>query len=476
MSSGFVTSRYNFYVPVVDGALLYSANTGAVLRLTGAHSLVLARELSGRKKAISRECVPAGVFEQLRRGGFVVSKNARELSQIRRRYRRARKQTPLVLTLTTTMDCNLGCYYCYEERSKDQLKLEDVEAVVNLVRERVRRSGKRSIHVDWYGGEPLMNLAFIEAASLALQSFCQRNQIHYAASVISNGTCWPESVGPFIERHRIRQVQISFDGLRKSHDRRRRFRTGYKPEKDASSFDSAVVLVDQLLNYTHVDVRLNIDRDNQDDVVPFIDFARERGWFNRSFPAVLQPARLSSYSEHSSFMRKAELTLEEYDRIRAIVREHAAGETPVEESETPDGFPFPKTSVCAALANDSIVVGADGRHYHCGLQAAEPNRAVGTIHPPPKRQLPVLNSFAGPTKSDEGWWRDFDPTTLPTCSRCSFLPICWGGCPKKHLEGDQHAISEQSQYWRQNLPRLIAAGVGATADSNYVFTENDQFR
>jgi len=476
MKSRFVTSRYNFLVPVEDGVLLYSAKTGAVLRFTGIDAGRLARNLCLGPHAVSKDSFPPETFQQLRQGGFVISKSTNELQIIRRRFKRGRNDTPIVLTLTTTMDCNLGCYYCYEERFSDRLQLQDVDQIVEIARERVSRSGKRGIHIDWYGGEPLMNIDFIEAASKALQAFCKEAGIAYASSVISNGTCWPNDVGAFIERHRILQVQISFDGLRNNHNRRRRFRRNYRPEDGASSFDNAVELVDKLLYHTHVDLRLNVDRENQQDVLPFIDFARARGWFDRPFPAVLQPARLSSYSEHSSFMRYSELSLEEYDEIRAIVRAEMKGEALVEESETPDGFPYPKTSVCAALANDSVVVGADRRYYRCGLQAAEPHRSVGSIPASSRRQLPVIHAGAGQTESDEKWWAQFDPTTLPNCSRCSFLPVCWGGCPKKHLEQDTHAISEQSVFWRHNLPRLVAEGVGATRQTGFVFTEADQFR
>lgn len=472
----FVTSRYNFHVPVDDGVLLYSANTGAVLKFNGSDGLKLARTLSTTTLEVSRASLPRSIHRQLRSGGFIVPDDKDELAEIHERFQRARQETPAVLTLTTTMDCNLGCYYCYEERSPDRLEVRDVGAIVTLAKEKLTRSGKQSLHVDWYGGEPLMNIEFIEAASLALQEFCTRENIFYTASIISNGTCWPDNVGAFIHRHQIRQVQISFDGLRDNHNRRRHYRKGYAPDEESTSFDRAVRLVDDLLDQVRVDIRINIDHGNQADVIPFIQFARSRGWFNRAFPAVIQPARLSSYSERSSFMRESELSLEEYDEMRSLVRAEVGKETPVEETEAPDGFPYPKTSVCAALAHDSIVVGADRRQYRCGLQAAEPHRAVGSIRGLGKRELPVLNLQAETAHNDESWWQEFDPTTLPSCSRCSFLPICWGGCPKKHLEEDTHAIAEQSRYWRLNLPRLIAAGVNAKEMAGFVYNEADQFR
>src|SRR5207248_9209388 len=78
-----------------------------------------------------------------------------------------------------------------------------------------------------------------------------------------------------------------------------------------------------------------------------------------------------------------------------------------------------------------------------------------TPRPPTSTLFPYTTLFRSTPKraADDLWWQQFDPTGLPTCSRCSFLPICWGGCPKKHLEQDEHAIAEQGAYWRKNLPR-----------------------
>ncbi len=206
------------------------------------------------------------------------------------------------------------------------------------------------------------------------------------------------------------------------------------------------------MRVTRVDVRFNVDAGNSDDVLPFVAFARDRGWFDAPVPAVFQPARLASYSETSRFMRRRELPLAAFDALRAAVRGALDGIAVVEESEVPDGFPHPKTSVCAALAHGSAVLGADGLVYRCGLQVGEAGRAVSA--------MPGAREGAAPVGADAGFWEGFDPTRAPTCSACTFLPICWGGCPKKHLEGDRHALDEQGRYWRTNLPRLVARAAG----------------
>ncbi len=456
--------------------LLYNAGSGAVVRLAGADAAPLAAELSGPQRPVSVAGWPATLCEQLITGAFLVPLGSDEVGPIRERYWRARRETPMTLTITTTMDCNLGCYYCYEERSEAELGERDVAAIVALAEERLRASARRTLHVDWYGGEPLLNLSALEAGSRALQELCARLGVTYGASIVSNGTAWPEDVGTFVARHALRQVQISFDGLAAHHDKRRRYRHGRAPEGEASSFARAVAVVDQLLDHVRVDVRLNLDQGNRGDLLPFIAFMRERGWFDRRFPVVFQPARISAFSDRSAFLRQRELPGEVFEAMRTTARAAIDGSIALEESEVPDGFPYPRTSVCGALANDSTVIGADQGFYRCGLQVGERHRLVGRLGAAPARALlPILDAGDG-AGGDAAWWAAFDPTELPTCSRCSFLPVCWAGCPKRHLDGDRHAIAEQGAYWRRNLPRLVAEGTGEVLADDQPLDLPAQFR
>src|SRR3990167_3844907 len=118
--SQFLPSRYNFAVPAGDGderIALFNAGSGALLVLDGEHSMELAASLLDRSSPLSCDTFHPNLLEQLRSGEYLIPENLDEVVGIRERYWKARGETPIVITLTTTMDCNLGCYYCYEERS-----------------------------------------------------------------------------------------------------------------------------------------------------------------------------------------------------------------------------------------------------------------------------------------------------------------------------------------------------------------------
>jgi uncharacterized protein len=239
VSDSLATSRYTFRVPVRDGFALYNASTGTVLRLAGPDADELSALLSGPPRIVAADAFPRQLTARMRRNGFLVDPADDELAPIRERYWAARGNAPVVLLITTTMECNLGCYYCYESRSPDALRATDTDAIVAIARERLGRRTKRSLHVDWYGGEPLLNVELIEAASTALQDFCDGEGVRYHASVVSNGTLWPGDVGGFVTRHKLREVQISFDGMKNNHDKRGHYRPQHRPTRDASSFDVA---------------------------------------------------------------------------------------------------------------------------------------------------------------------------------------------------------------------------------------------
>jgi uncharacterized protein len=461
------SSRYNFWVPVAEGGILFNARGGAAMRLAGEDATALSLMLAGPPRDVDCATIPDSLSAELRRGGFLIEPDEDELALIRERFWQARGRTPMVVTLTTTQDCNLGCYYCYESRSKDALQPRDIADVTRWTKERLVSSGKDSLHVDWYGGEPLLNREFLESASQELQRLCAELNVSYSASIISNGTRWPSDLHGFIRGNRIRQVQISFDGLKANHDKRRRYRKGYLKDGESSSFEQAVAVVDGLLDVVRVDIRFNTDRGNHGDLEGFVEFCKQRRWFEKPFPCVFQLARISDYSERSDFMSKTQISEDEFEAVRERARALVPDELNLDETTSRSTYPMPRTTVCAALATDSFVVGAEGNHYRCGLQVGEKKRAVITRGA--ERQ-----EVKGP---DFDWWDGFDPTLQPNCGRCSFLPICWGGCPKKHLERDAKSLHEQSLFWRKALPQKIAWQFGVELKAGeFSFGEQDQFR
>ena len=81
-----------------------------IRRRSGFDSHQLAAQLCQHPAEVDCEGIADDLKVQLLQGGFLTHDLRDQLDEIRVRYRDARLNYPLILTLTTTMDCNLGCY------------------------------------------------------------------------------------------------------------------------------------------------------------------------------------------------------------------------------------------------------------------------------------------------------------------------------------------------------------------------------
>jgi len=95
-----------------------------------------------------------------------------------------------------------------------------------------------------------------------------------------------------------------------------------------------------------------------------------------------------------------------------------------------------------AVANNAIVVGADGEVWKCWDDIGNPDKTVGDI-----RNYRELDEQAILP------WLLFNPTEDPQCSSCIALPSCMGGCLHHTLAG--HPRDAQCGSFRFNYQEQI---------------------
>ncbi len=149
------------------------------------------------------------------------------------------------LTINLTSNCNLRCVYCWNDHGKYSnarfLKGKTVEsgkeaknaympveialkAVDTLVR---LRGSDKDLVVDFYGGEPLLNLTTL----MATVDYCRENQskwkINFHFLLATNGTLLTSSIAKKLLNKGV-QIAVSIDGPKVVHDHNRPFidRTG----------------------------------------------------------------------------------------------------------------------------------------------------------------------------------------------------------------------------------------------------------
>jgi uncharacterized protein len=394
------------------------------------------------------------IFNELLRGRFLIPNEEDEFSHLK-----------VLVTITTTMDCNLDCYYCFEDKSKIRLTSQSCDQILDWIKEQIDTQGHKRLYTDWYGGEPMLNQDAIEYFSTQIIEYCDSKNIDYSSSIISNGTIWPEDSKSFVQRTRIRHVQFTMDGPRQHHDRRRHYVASTTAE-GLSSFDRIAETIDRLIGFVRIYLRINVDPWIGRDALLLIEFFKEKGWFKHGTHFYPYLAMIGPMTEHCGFLGNSHKILEfrnEFDKLNQEFQYMIAQYMDPRGIQHLQYYPMTKKINCAAVGHNSVIFGPDGLMYKCGLEVGNSDKAhdkllssnsltIPTIKQNKKSPFIILNQ---PKSVLPNRWKDYDPFSHPKCSQCQYLPICMGGCPKVHFDKNEFYLEQQCKYWEENFDSII---------------------
>lgn len=147
------------------------------------------------------------------------------------------------LTLNLTSSCNLACVYCWNDQGKysnrkfsrtvpekvfsaDNPVMMSAAVACRAVDLLVALKGKeKKLVVDFYGGEPLLNLAAINAVI----DYCRKNESRWKVNIrfliATNGTLLTPQLAEALIAKGV-QIAVSIDGKKVVHDHNRPFIDG----------------------------------------------------------------------------------------------------------------------------------------------------------------------------------------------------------------------------------------------------------
>lgn len=136
------------------------------------------------------------------------------------------------LVLNLTNQCNLSCQYCYEfgedkvatpDGKPKFMDFETAKASVDFLLS--QSSGRRAVHITFFGGETLMNFPLLQrvVAYAVEQAAFQGKAIDF--SLTTNATLLTPAIIRFLSENRI-GVTVSMDGPPELHDKLRVFANG----------------------------------------------------------------------------------------------------------------------------------------------------------------------------------------------------------------------------------------------------------
>ena len=168
--------------------------------------------------------VPPEYAQQLAATGLVVADQVDERQEIEDWYRRARGDTSTFKVMVlTTYDCNFACTYCVEEGVKRPVALggDLPERIVAWIERRLERHESQRLYLNFYGGEPLLNMDGLERVAAPLSAYARDHGIGFGGNVTTNGALLNRSNAERLTRVGVTQAKVTLDGDRVLERRQR---------------------------------------------------------------------------------------------------------------------------------------------------------------------------------------------------------------------------------------------------------------
>lgn len=425
-----IESKYNHYFRMDDGARLAFNAMSCGLALTDERYYELLSVLKGINCESDVPCNLKETYEAARAGHFIVDNECDELGEyltIRHKLMSQRKN--LGLTIAPTLDCNFKCIYCYENRREGVMDQATMNGIVRFVSRQA--TVIKNLRVIWYGGEPLLAPSIVSNLSKCLLEVCSRNEITYESFIITNGSLIDAGIVKMLVDSKVKGAQITLDGPRDIHDKRRVLRNG------GSSFDTILNGIQLLVTAgINVNIRVNVDKSNDDrteelvsDLAQKIDLHKVRIGLGRvvKYSAACKVAESECFSNKAFALRQIV--------FNTMLKRHGFDERIL--------FPFPKPKplFCSAERENSFVIDPYGFLYKCWNTIGNPDYAIGNVGDTVDWQSKGM--------CQEWLARDFRKESK--CGSCKFLPICAGGCPYMAIVADANRCDGV----RYNLDALV---------------------
>lgn len=369
------------------------------------------------------------VLQQLQTQGIVAPWELDEAQFYHKKFCQQRSSGKhLHAVILTTLECPMKCTYCYQKhvRTDEYMLPETMERTASWLEGWISKWGLEKCFITFYGGEPLMNPAAIEYIGVRIRKYCMDRRIRCHFAMITSGLLLTQDVAEKMKRLGIRHLQITLDGHRDTHDRRR-------PLKDGSgTFDAIMENLPYLVDHFSINILCNVDRQSVGAAYKLLDILTSQGFAGRLNGITFGPVANT------------------FDSAR---KHHVSCPEPVSEDITllmlcaaSRGFMSdlrPKHKICGMLLPHKVVISPGGEFYTCPSFLGKKEYQAGSIDQLEDIGVHELSAFHLPTE----------------CLSCPYVPVCAGGCRFNALaDGDDiQKIDCHRETLSHSLPLLLKA-------------------
>jgi uncharacterized protein len=364
-------------------------------------SIILLKEES--YKSIEKGTLPTSDEAMLSRLGMIVPHREGERQAMLGLLDKLNtKNTGFNIITVLNLDCNFACIYCFEGGMKGRLYMsnETAEFLIDFIKKRFRN--KKSLNIDFYGGEPLLSTGLIKSISQAMRSFTENRGASYSFTLVTNGSLLTKRIVEELVSIGLKSVKITIDGPKKNHDIFRPFKTG------SGTFDVIIRNIKDAIGVVKIQIGGNYTRENYRNFPRLLDYMLEEG---------LTPDKISTVKFDPIMKTVGDFALPDFREGCESINEPWLFEASLflREEILKRGFNTPKIrpSPCMIEIQDDIVVNFDGTIYKCPGLIGWKGFEVGDLKTGIKDYKQSYNT--------DVWKRQ-------ECLDCEYLPLCFGGC------------------------------------------------
>ena len=341
--------------------------------------------------------------------------------------------THLNTIVVLNLDCNLSCRYCYEGTMKGRSYM-DQETADLFVRhvESSLTPRKKSLNIDFYGGEPLLSLKLIKYISSRIKDIAESKGIIYTFTLVTNGTLLTRGVAEELAPLGLKGAKVTLDGIKPNHDKYRPYKSG------KGSFDRIVQNIKDTCDIIRIGIGGNFEKSNYTSFPVLLDYLAEEG---------LTPGKISSVKFDPITRTHNEQAPADFKDVGCdSINEPWLIEAGVvlREEILKRGYNTPKVSpaICMIDIHDDFVVNHDGALYKCPALIGTSGFEVGDLR--------IGLRQYGESHNLDNWKND-------ECLGCEYLPLCFGGCRyMKYLrDGDLSGVDCKRPYLDATLETFL---------------------
>jgi uncharacterized protein len=316
------------------------------------------------------------------------------------------------LTIAPTMNCNFRCHYCFEAHKPQTCISEDgMDALIKNIE---THKNLQSITLTWFGGEPLMALPQMKRFYDKFMAVWGDKK--FSSNIITTAYFIDKQAIQTLKDIRVTDMQITLDGLKENHNK-------VKFTDDCADVFSKIIenvdLIYQEYPEMHITFRVNLTKQNISDYIPLYKFLTERykGKNVGVAPAFVMD-RTNKKADKELFFDKRESAA----TILSLMWKHKIHSPQIR-------YPSKYIYECAMRNKNAISIDAEGYVYKCWEIIGNKKYAIGKLN---ENGEIVDMDYINYNRQMYG----ADPLEDKTCSKCSYLPICSGGCPIQRVQNE----------------------------------------